>query len=82
VDPSSQRLSPRSCSIAILYNVVTQWDRDDINSVLEGVTSIQETLESLGHRPVPVPVNDGVPMMVERLGRLAPDLVFNLCEGY
>ena len=82
MDPSSQRLSPRSCSIAILYNVVTQWDRDDINSVLEGVTSIQETLESLGHRPVPVPVNDGVPMVVERLGRLAPDLVFNLCEGY
>lgn len=68
--------------IAILYNIVSEWDRVDIDSVMESVASVQDTLTTLGHHAAAVSTVDRVPRVVEELARLAPDVVFNLCEGY
>ena len=68
--------------VVILYNVTSAWDRADVEGVLQGVISVRDTLQALGHEPVPISLNDSAPPLVEELVRLAPDLVFNLCEGF
>src|SRR5262245_188131 len=67
--------------IAILYNVTRDWDRVDIDSVMESVVDVQETLKALGHQPVLVSLMDGPASLIDQLLRHRPDLVFNLCEG-
>jgi D-alanine-D-alanine ligase len=69
-------------SIAIIYNLATQWDRVDVNSVVDGVTSIQGTLETLGHRVTLMRVSEGIGPFVRKIEATQPDLVFNLCEGF
>jgi D-alanine-D-alanine ligase len=69
-------------SIAIVYNLATQWDRVDVNSVVDGVTSIQATLETLGHRVTLMRVSEGIVPFVQQIHATPPDLVFNLCEGF
>ena len=75
-------LAPRSLSIAIIYNLASQWDRVDVNSVVEGVTSIRATLEERGHRVTLLRVSEGVRALVQQLDTATPDLIFNLCEGF
>ena len=69
-------------SIAIIYNLATQWDRVDVNSVVDGVTSIKGTLEALGHRVTLMRVSEGILPFVQQIETTQPDLVFNLCEGF
>lgn len=71
-----------SLAIALIYNVAPSWDTADVGPVLEGVATIQTTLEALGHRVKRVQVGEGVLLLVRRLESLKPDVVFNLCEGY
>jgi D-alanine-D-alanine ligase len=71
-----------SLSIAIIYNLATQWDRVDVNSVVDGVTSIQGTLQTLGHRVTLMRVSEGIGPFVQKIEASQPDLVFNLCEGF
>ncbi|MGH8104455.1 MAG: D-alanine--D-alanine ligase family protein [bacterium] len=80
--PSKGTDKTKSCSIAILYNLVKDWTRPDINSVITGVNGVKAALERLGHRPFLLPVHDGLPNLVETLDLQKPDLVFNLCEGF
>src|SRR4051812_7760792 len=72
----------RPLSIAIIYNLVAPGDRVDVNSIADGVNEIQQTLELLGHRVTPIRVSDGILPFVEQIDAAAPDLVFNLCEGF
>jgi D-alanine-D-alanine ligase len=74
--------SPQSLSIAIIYNLVADRDRVDVNSIADGVASIQAALETLGHRVTPVPLSDGILPFIRQIDALQPDLVFNLCEGF
>jgi D-alanine-D-alanine ligase len=74
--------SSPSLSIAIIYNLVTDRHRVDVNSVVDGVASIQAALETLGHRVTPVPLTDGILPFIRQLDALQPDLIFNLCEGF
>jgi D-alanine-D-alanine ligase len=74
--------SPHSLSIAIIYNLVADRDRVDVNSVVDGVASIQAALETLGHRVTAVPLNDVILPFIRQLDALQPDLIFNLCEGF
>jgi len=69
-------------SIAIIYNLAAQWDRVDVNSVVDGVTSIRGTLEALGHRVTLMRVSEGIGPFVHKIEASQPDLVFNLCEGF
>jgi D-alanine-D-alanine ligase len=73
---------PESLSVALIYNLATAWDRIDVNSVVDGVTSIQATLEGLGHRVTLLRVSDGIVPFVRHIEGRKPDLVFNLCEGF
>lgn len=75
-------IGTHSLSIAIIYNLAAQWDRTDVNSVVDGVTSIQGTLETLGHRVTLIRVSDGILPFVHKLEATHPDLIFNLCEGF
>src|SRR5436190_18629857 len=75
-------IARESLSIALIYNLATQWDRVDVNSVVDGVTSIQATLEALGHRVMLIKVSDGILRFVRQIEARKPDLVFNLCEGF
>src|SRR5262245_16056991 len=72
----------QNLSIAIIFNLAAQWDRIDVNSVVDGVTSIQGTLEALGHRVTLIRVSEGILPFVRQVEALKPDLVFNLCEGF
>jgi D-alanine-D-alanine ligase len=76
------RVAPQSLTIAIIYSVVAERDRVDVNSVVDGVNSIQAALETLGHRVTSVPLNDAVLPFIRQLDAVKPDLVFNLCEGF
>ena len=69
-------------NVAIIYNLVDDWNRVEIASVVDSVTDVQRTLESLGHRVTLVRVDGGVRRFVEDLEALRPDVVVNLCEGY
>jgi D-alanine-D-alanine ligase len=71
-----------SLSIALIYDVVEDRDRTDVNAIVEAVATVRDSLLSLGHRVEPVQVSEGVPAFVRRMETLAPDVVFNLCEGY
>jgi len=73
---------PQKLSIAIVYNLAAQWDRVDVNSVVDGVNSIQGTLEALGHQVTLIRVSEGILPFVKQLQALKPDLIFNLCEGF
>ena len=75
-------IGTRSLSIAMIYNLADQWDRVDVNSVVDGVSSIQGTLETLGHRVTLMRVSDGILPLVQKLQASSPDLIFNLCEGF
>ena len=75
-------MSQAGQTIAILYNVVDASDREDINSIIEGVTGVKAALDRLGHQSSLIRVNDGVLPLVTTLSVTKPDLVFNLCEGY
>ena len=75
-------VSPQSLAIAIIYNLVADRDRVDVNSIIDGVASIQAALETLGHRVTPVPLSDGIVPFIRQLDALQPDLIFNLCEGF
>lgn len=71
-----------SRSVAIIYNLVDDWNRIEIAAVVESVVDVQKTLEQLGHRVTLVRVDQGVRQFVQALEELKPDLVVNLCEGY
>jgi D-alanine-D-alanine ligase len=75
-------VKPQSLSIALVYNLAAQWDRVDVNSVVDGVTSIQATLEALGHQVTLMRVSEGIPQFVQQIAAAQPDLIFNLCEGF
>lgn len=76
------KIKPEPRSVALIYNLSAQWDRVDVNSVVDGVTSVQATLEALGHQVTLLRVSDGIRPFVQRLEAVKPDLVFNLCEGF
>ena len=71
-----------SLSIAIIYSLAAEGDRVDVNSVVDGVASIQAALETLGHHVTSVPLTDAVLPFIRQLDSVKPDLVFNLCEGF
>ena len=75
-------IRPQPLSTAIIYNLIRESDRVDVNSVVDGVASIQAALELLGHRVAQIRVSDGILPFVRELDVLKPDLVFNLCEGF
>jgi D-alanine-D-alanine ligase len=74
--------------IGILYNppeatpVQDARDRLVLEDDLEAVAAVEACLRELGHAPVRLPLDDDVADLVCRLRRLAPDLVFNLCESF
>ncbi|RKT54674.1 D-alanine--D-alanine ligase family protein [Saccharothrix australiensis] len=69
--------------VAIAHNLRTT---DDVSEVVftsrETVDSVAEAIAGLGHEPVPVEVSGPVADTVERLEDCAPDLVYNLAEGW
>jgi D-alanine-D-alanine ligase len=69
-------------AVAVIYNLVASGDRVDVNSIVDGVTDVQRTLEELGHRVTLIRVSDGIVPFVQQLEAARPDLVFNLCEGF
>jgi D-alanine-D-alanine ligase len=44
--------------------------------------AVSETLRALGHQPVLVPLGSAVDVFIADLRAAAPDIVFNLCEGF
>ncbi|MHC4607938.1 MAG: D-alanine--D-alanine ligase family protein [Planctomycetota bacterium] len=52
---------------------------EDISFVARDVA---KCLESLGHLPVRIPAVRPIETTIERIRAFAPDLVFNLCEGF
>src|SRR4029078_3749737 len=44
--PHAMTVSPQSLAIAIIYNLVADRDRVDVNSIIDGVASIQAALET------------------------------------
>jgi D-alanine-D-alanine ligase len=53
----------------------------DVAGVLEAVDAVEAALGALGHAAVRVPAGAGRVDWLQRLHDLAPDTVFNLCEG-
>jgi D-alanine-D-alanine ligase len=53
----------------------------DVAGVLEAVDAVVAALAELGHAVVRVPARAGCVDWLQRLYDLAPDAVFNLCEG-
>ncbi|MEJ2111821.1 MAG: ATP-grasp domain-containing protein [Acidobacteriota bacterium] len=67
--------------IAILYaEVNSQSSKDDLD-VLVQVEAVRRSLLELGHEILPLPVTLDLQKTVLDLGRLNPDLVFNLVES-
>jgi D-alanine-D-alanine ligase len=71
-----------SRSVAIIYNLVDDWNRVEIAAVVDSVADVEQTLQALGHRTTLVRVDGGVREFVHALEALKPDVVVNLCEGY
>ena len=69
-------------NVGIIYNLVDDWNRVEIASVVDSVTDVEQTLAALGHRTTLVRVDQGVRPFVQALEELKPDVVVNLCEGY
>lgn len=68
--------------VAIIYDVTGDVSRSDVNAVLDGVAHVGDALAERGHRVERLCVSDGIGPFIDRLERLRPAVVFNLCEGY
>ena len=69
-------------SIALVYDQTPDTSRIDVNAVVDSVDAIGSALQGLGHRTRAVRVSDGVGAFIDEMTHAAPDVVFNLCEGY
>src|SRR5688572_14789103 len=45
------------------------------------IDALRARLATLGHTVTPVDVSGSIPRLIDRLGRLAPDVVFDIAEG-
>lgn len=75
--------------VAICYNLVpTQLrrgeaiDRLSEEGAAEEAQSVRQALLALGHTPQTIPLGVDIGAFVATLQSTAPDVVFNLCEGY
>lgn len=64
--------------VMVLYSPFTPGGRKPDVVVLQ----VARALTKLGHEPVPVPVPLEIDQLVAGIRRLAPDVIFNLCEEF
>jgi D-alanine-D-alanine ligase len=69
--------------VAILYDGASRRlaAAPDVAGVVEAVAAVRTSLLELGHEPCEVAADADVPRWAGELRTLAPDVVFNLCEG-
>jgi D-alanine-D-alanine ligase len=69
--------------VAILYDGAARRlaAAPDVAGVVEAVAAVRTSLLELGHEPCEVAADADVPRWAGELRTLAPDVVFNLCEG-
>ena len=63
-----------SRSVAIIYNLVDDWNRVEIAAVVDSVADVEQTLQALGHRPRSF-ASTGVGSSCTRSKRWKPDVV-------
>jgi D-alanine-D-alanine ligase len=75
-----------SCHVLVLYNApALPADHRDYASeagVLESVAAVSDALSALGHRVTKLSAGGSAAALVEKLQKLQPDIVFNLCESF
>ncbi len=67
--------------VAVLYNAVSQQDTIEDLDVLVQVDVVSQSLKRLGHEHFAVACTLDLDSMKEKLGKLRPDMVFNLVEA-
>jgi len=69
-------------TIGILFNIMPDFNREDINSVIHAVERIEKIWQDLGHQTLRLMAHEGLVPLLQQLEACRPDVVLNLCEGY
>ncbi len=72
----------KGLTVGILFNLMPDFNREDINSVVRAVERIESVLLNQGYQAQRFQAHEGLLPFLHQLEASQPDVVLNLCEGY